>query len=419
LADAREYAQRALERAQALPDPLLISVIANAATIDIWSTGRADPEVLAKGVAVEMRSGAPPDAAGARMMLATQLFLEQRLDEARRLLEGLIADLEEVGHEYRLQEALNHLAHVETLAGRPALAAQLAARGAEIRKQSGMPQGRDLLAFFAAAPAAYLGRVEEARALAERGVAAAAAAGDVGAMLQSAAVIGFLELSVGAPAAAAEALAPAAKRIERYAPGLDPNHVPVLPNLIEALIALGRFGDARTYLERLEARGRDLDSAWALSQAARARGLIAAAEGGAAIALERFAQALREHDRMEGPFERGRTLLAQGSVFRRARQWRAARQSLTSALMIFEEMEAVLWASKARAELARIGGRRAADGLTPTEGQVASLATAGRSNKEIASELSVTVRTVETHLTSVYAKLGVRSRTELAARLSA
>lgn len=417
-AEAREYAQRALERAEALPDVLLVSVIANAALIDIWTTGRADPDLLAKGVAVEMRSGAPPDATGARVVLATQLFLEQRLGEARRVLEGLIAELEEVGNDYRLHEALNHLAHVETLAGRPAIAAQLAARGAEIREQSGMPHAGDLFAFFAAASAAYLGRVEEARALAERGLAAAAAAGDVGAMLQSAAVIGFLELSLGNSAAAAEALAPAAERIERYAPGLDPNHAPVLPNLIEAFIALGRFDEAHTYLERLEARGRDLDSAWALSQAERARGLIAAEKGDTAMALERLAQALRQHERMEGAFERGRSLLAHGAVLRRARQWRAARQSLTAALAIFEEMEAALWTRKARAELARIGGRRAADGLTPTEERVATLAVAGRSNKEIANGLSVTVRTVETHLTSVYAKLGVHSRGQLARVIS-
>jgi DNA-binding CsgD family transcriptional regulator len=57
--------------------------------------------------------------------------------------------------------------------------------------------------------------------------------------------------------------------------------------------------------------------------------------------------------------------------------------------------------------------------LTETERRVAELVAAGHSNKEIASELFVTVRTVETHLTHVYAKLGVHSRTELVSRLSA
>jgi DNA-binding NarL/FixJ family response regulator len=78
-------------------------------------------------------------------------------------------------------------------------------------------------------------------------------------------------------------------------------------------------------------------------------------------------------------------------------------------------MGAVLWADRARAELGRIGGRAASNGLTPTEQRVADLVADGRSNKEVAAELFVSVRTVEANLTRVYAKLGIRSRTELAA----
>ena len=57
--------------------------------------------------------------------------------------------------------------------------------------------------------------------------------------------------------------------------------------------------------------------------------------------------------------------------------------------------------------------------LTPTERQVAELAAEGRSNKEIARVLHVTVSTVEAHLSRAYAKLGVRSRSQLASRLTA
>ena len=59
---------------------------------------------------------------------------------------------------------------------------------------------------------------------------------------------------------------------------------------------------------------------------------------------------------------------------------------------------------------------RASDGLTPTEERVADLVAEGRSNKEVAGALFVSVRTVEANLTRVYAKLGIRSRTELASR---
>jgi DNA-binding NarL/FixJ family response regulator len=120
------------------------------------------------------------------------------------------------------------------------------------------------------------------------------------------------------------------------------------------------------------------------------------------------------------PLERARTLLALGSVLRRARQIRAARESLQHARAIFEELGAALWAERANMELARIGGRTASPGeLTPAEQRVAELVGRGRSNKEVAAELVVTVRTVESNLTRVYRKLGVRSRAELVRRLSA
>ena len=99
-------------------------------------------------------------------------------------------------------------------------------------------------------------------------------------------------------------------------------------------------------------------------------------------------------------------------------QKKAAREALEQALAIFGELGARLWAEKARGELARISGRRAeGDELTETESRVAELAVAGRSNREIAAELFMGVSTVESHLSRVYRKLGVRSRAGLGSRL--
>jgi DNA-binding NarL/FixJ family response regulator len=105
-----------------------------------------------------------------------------------------------------------------------------------------------------------------------------------------------------------------------------------------------------------------------------------------------------------------------GSVRRRAKRKAAARDALDEALANLEAIGARLWADRARAELARIGGRARSSGLTPTEERVAELVAEGRSNKEVADELFVSVRTVEANLTRIYAKLGIRSRTELAGR---
>jgi DNA-binding CsgD family transcriptional regulator len=103
---------------------------------------------------------------------------------------------------------------------------------------------------------------------------------------------------------------------------------------------------------------------------------------------------------------------------RQASQKKAARETLAQALAIFEALGARLWAEKARAELARIGGRQAGgDELTETEARVADLASAGRSNKEIAATLFMGVSTVEAHLSHVYRKLGIRSRAGLGGAL--
>jgi DNA-binding NarL/FixJ family response regulator len=144
------------------------------------------------------------------------------------------------------------------------------------------------------------------------------------------------------------------------------------------------------------------------------RGLLAAAQGDREAARHTLEQALQELETLPYPFERARTLLALGHVRRQAKQKRLAREALEQALSIFEELGAPLWADKTRTELRRISGRRAESELTESEQRVAALAAEGRSNKEIAAALFTSVRTVESHLSDIYRKLGVRSRGELA-----
>jgi DNA-binding NarL/FixJ family response regulator len=123
------------------------------------------------------------------------------------------------------------------------------------------------------------------------------------------------------------------------------------------------------------------------------------------------------HGELGLPFEHARSLLVLGEVQRRAKQRRAARETLTAAEQGFERLGATRWAERARAERARIGGRTTIEGLSETELRVAELVAAGKSNKEVAAELFVSVRAVEANLSKVYAKLGIESRTELARRI--
>jgi len=133
---------------------------------------------------------------------------------------------------------------------------------------------------------------------------------------------------------------------------------------------------------------------------------------GSLAALERASEL---HERVGSGMELGRSLLALGATRRRRREKRPAREVLDRALALFSAAGAAIWAERAREELGRIGGRRASIGaLTDSETRVARLAASGLSNREIARTLSMSVRTVEGHLSHVYTKLELRSRTELA-----
>ena len=119
------------------------------------------------------------------------------------------------------------------------------------------------------------------------------------------------------------------------------------------------------------------------------------------------------------PLEAARTQLAYGSALRRSRQKAAARSALEAAASGFEAIGARVWAERARPSSARVGGRPPSSGaLTPTERRVAELVAQGLQTKQVAARLFVSPKTVEGHLSRIYGKLGVSSRTELAHRLS-
>ncbi|MCU0284543.1 MAG: helix-turn-helix transcriptional regulator, partial [Candidatus Nanopelagicales bacterium] len=120
-----------------------------------------------------------------------------------------------------------------------------------------------------------------------------------------------------------------------------------------------------------------------------------------------------------------RACTAQGEHRRRTRRLRDAREPLTAALEVFEAVGAPPWAERARRELAAAGARvpapQPAPGveLSPQETRVALAVADGCTNAEVADLLFLSVKTVEFHLSSVYRKLGVRSRGGLAKALVA
>jgi DNA-binding CsgD family transcriptional regulator len=414
LADARA----ALERAERAGDPtLLAAAIARIGHAEAWA-GEITPGLLERGAEIEERLGLAlgylesPGASLARLLIRLG-----ELDRARTMLHALEEKAAARGDEQTRGDILWRLAIVEWLAGRWQAALELVAAGLEVSEQSGDAHTLAFVGRVRAMVEADLGLVHDARASAEEGLAFSESAADEVNVIWCLAVLGRLELALGNLESAAGYLRELPDRLA--AGGMNDPAASLWADTIETLIGLGELERARTYLNRHAPQARRLGSPWVVASAERCRGLLAAAEGDLATALDSLERA---HAGLEGlpfPLERGRSLLCLGTVRRQAQQKRAAREALEQALAIFEELGARLWAEKARAELARISGRRAAsdEELTETERRVAELAAQGRSNREIAAELFMGVSTVEAHLSHVYRKLGVR-RAGLAVRLA-
>jgi DNA-binding CsgD family transcriptional regulator len=167
-------------------------------------------------------------------------------------------------------------------------------------------------------------------------------------------------------------------------------------------------------IEALERNGRTLDRAWMLAVGARCRSMWLAAQGDVESAAAKAHEAMAEHDRLPMPFERARTQLLLGQLQRRQRQKESARATLREALQSFEAMGAPLWASRVRAELARAEVVPTHDlTLTPSERRVAELAASGMTNKDVATALFISPKTVEANLVRIYRKLGIKTRAEL------
>jgi DNA-binding CsgD family transcriptional regulator len=183
----------------------------------------------------------------------------------------------------------------------------------------------------------------------------------------------------------------------------------------EALICCGELDRATTVLDRLGERGQALDRPWAMATAARCQAMLMAARGDLAAASSQVEIALARHEQLAMPFELARTLLVGGQVHRRARQKKQASQMMSQAEAVFTSLGAAAWDARARDGLSRLGIRPPAPlELTATERQVAQLAAAGMTNREISERMFISLRTTEANLSRIYRKLGVRSRAELA-----
>jgi len=264
------------------------------------------------------------------------------------------------------------------------------------------------------------GHVDQTRHWAAQTITGADVYGDEWDRLEALRARGTAALLAREPAAASADLAAVYDHTEQEGVA-DPGVFPVVPELIEALAELGDLDRARSVTQTLARRAQDQAHPWGLATARRCDALVRLAAGrydGAAGAA--LAAAATELANLGLAFDSARCYLSLGRAQRRLKQWGPARRSLGAAETTFAQLGSAGWAQRAQEELARVGGRvpGTPGALTPTEHDVVRLAADGLTNKEIARHLSIAVHTVEVHLSRAYVKLGVRSRSQLAAQLT-
>ncbi len=409
-----EYADAGLRLAEESGDPEVLAVnLAGVAELTFWRTGRLRRDLLDRAAEIEQVAGRDLDA---RATLARLLARCDRHVEARSLFASLIAaarsrdDAELLGH-------LLFLARMELAAGEWSTTERLCEEALTVADHIGEESTESLFRMVLAELAAYRGEAETARSEIRDLLHVAEESGYTGAVHRLSRALGCLELSCGNPA---ESL----RQVEPLCCGfaeLSEVQAQLAGSVaIEALVALEDLRGAEALLGQLDEIAAEADSSLQVL-ADRSRGQLLAARGEEAGAIEAFEIALSspDADRGANPLESTRTMLGLGTTLRHAQHKRAARDVLLATVDGFERLGATTWSARARSELRRIGGRTASDDeLSETERLIAERVADGLRNKEVAADLHLSPNTVSWNLSKIYRKLGVSSRTELAARLA-
>jgi DNA-binding CsgD family transcriptional regulator len=346
---------------------------------------------------------------------------EDDLDGARADLAAVATASAQLGIPNKTAFALASLARAEFLAGAWEDAVLHAGRAVAVNDESEYGFTRAMvLATAALVPAA---RGEWAAAEAMLGPDAARSSGDYERSVVAVAIAkARLAESRGDPEAVLAALAPIPDLPFRDTVD-EPGFWPWADLYADALVAVGRAGEADALLVPHEKRAAQRGRLSAMARLGRARGRVEAAAGRSEQAERAFTEALAA-GRVPLPFERAKVELAAGQFLRREGKRRRAAELLTAAHRAFTVLGAEPWVQRCATELAAAGlrpaARRGADrvALTSQELVVAHLAAVGRTNREIAAELVVSVKTVEYHLRNVFQKLGIGRRRQLAAWLA-
>lgn len=340
------------------------------------------------------------------------------LDEARAELESAIPTTTLGGSSRISLWASGWLARVHFLAGDWDLALRTVAQGLRRAEQTGIAIVTPLLGWTAAQIHSLRGDPELAeRVLRDAGTGAEDY--EIMAVPRRLARAALAEARSDYPAVV-RALAPLAAR-DDHGTVDQPGWWPWRDVYVNALVLEGHLEDAEAFLDRHEARAEDQSNQPELARLAWARGRLHAARGDLEAARDAFEGSLAALETLSLPWDRARAHFAYGQSLRRLAQRRDADTILSTARELFLALGATSYVARCDREMRAGGvhqtrGERPARALTSQESAVVELVVQGRSNKDVASELQISPKTVQYHLTRIYSKYGVRSRTELARR---
>ena len=346
---------------------------------------------------------------------AGNLALLEEDDRARALFNRLVAEARATSSFGVLTFLLPALAALEGEAGDWYLARALAVEAVDLSRDTG--QSHNLLgglvecAFLAAGQ----GREDECRTCAGEALDLAHSVRSLPDIVYARTALGLLYLGLGRAEQAIGELEPCVFDLLERGIG-EPQLVAAVPELVEAYIRVGQTVEAAKLLADFERLASQSGLASQLAASCRCRGLLASNEEFEATLRAGLVQC----DRVPRPFERARIELCLGERLRRARRRVDARKHLRSSIALFQQLGAAPWVEKARSELRasgetiRLREPASRDVLTPQELKVALVVAEGLSNREAATALFLSPKTIEAHLGRVYRKLGIRSRSELA-----
>ncbi|MGI8593345.1 MAG: ATP-binding protein [Solirubrobacteraceae bacterium] len=413
VAAAEERARGALAAAEELNDPQLLSTTLNTVERHAAVQGRPEPALLDRATRLVEAHGAARWSSPGTGLAERRLWAGD-LAGARALLEAELDALCSRGIYYGRKQLLRDLVDLEWRAGNWDRAERHLDDHRELTFDGGDRFHEAVALWQQGLLAASRGQVEAARQHALDAVDRGKNWRWPSLVTLGQWVLGFLALSLNEPTEASDALAGVPETLERLGIG-EPGLWPILPDAIEAAVAVGRLDEAEATAATLEAQARALEHRWATPAARRCRGLLLLAQGDSAAALAAAEDAASGFEPAGFPLDRGRALLVAGEALRRLGERRRAAEKLETAKGVFSDLGAPLWLARVEKELRRASPRPRSDGeLTSAERGVASLVAAGRTNREVSAQLFTTVGTVEVHLTRIYRKVGVRSRTELA-----